>query len=120
MHIHVAKVQQNLQAVLAQVAKNKTTQYVAINCQGNKVTDKCTYNTNPGQTSIQAKWVNAASPSKASPFGTVYGNPANEANDVTLVSKPLGPSGGVVIMRSNDRQAECFLFCQDVCQNYCT
>ena len=120
LHIHVAKVQQNLQAALAQVAKNKDKQYVAINCNSNKVTDSCKYNSNPAQTQLQAKWVDAASPSKANPFSTVYGNPANQASDSALVSMPLGPKGGVVILRSNDRQAECFLFCQDVCQNYCT
>ena len=120
LHVHVAKVQRSLQAALAQVAINKNKQYVAINCNSNKVTDGCAYNTNPAQTQIQAKWVDAASPSKAKPFITVYGNPANQANDTLVVSMPLGPSGGVVIMRANDRQAECFLFCQDVCQKYCT
>ncbi|KAH7617713.1 hypothetical protein NADE_004115 [Nannochloris sp. 'desiccata'] len=54
------------------------------------------------------------------PFQVAYGNSANEDNDVTVVAQPLGPGKGVVVLRANDRPAECFLYCQDVCQDRCT
>ncbi|KAG7667459.1 hypothetical protein KSW81_001167 [Nannochloris sp. 'desiccata'] len=54
------------------------------------------------------------------PDFVAYGNSANEDNDVTVVAQPLGPGKGVVVLRANDRPAECFLYCQDVCQDRCT
>lgn len=118
LHVHVAKVQQGLLPVLKQVAASGNTQWGAIVCPDNKVPKNCKYDPN-GTSGVQAKFVPASSPSGAKPFQQVYGNIANAQDDTALVTEPLGPGKGVVLVRANDRPAECFLYCQDVCQDFC-
>ncbi len=118
LHIHVAKLQNGLQPALIDVANKKYTKWVPIVCSP-KVATGCKVDPNATSSGLQAKFVQASSPTAAKPFQTAYGNIANAQDDVTVVSEPLGPGNGVVIMRANDRPAECFLYCQDVCQDFC-
>jgi hypothetical protein len=118
LHIHVAQLQQGLLPALQDIANKKYTSFTPITCSP-KVATGCKVDTAATNSGLQAKFVPAGSPGAAKPFEAVYGNPANEQNDVTVVSQPNGAGNGVVILRANDRPAECFLYCQDVCQDYC-
>jgi CDP-diacylglycerol pyrophosphatase len=118
MHVHVAKLQSGLFPALQDVANKKLTTWTPIKCSS-KVANGCKVDKTAKTSGLQAKFVQAGSPSAAMPFANVYSNPANEQDDVTVVSQPHGPGKGVVILRANDRPAECFLYCQDVCQDYC-
>ncbi|KAG7667458.1 hypothetical protein NADE_005215 [Nannochloris sp. 'desiccata'] len=119
LHIHIAKLQQGLLPALRDIAKNKDTSWTPIVCNP-KVATKCKVDKKATTSGLQAKFIAANSPSAAKPFQVAYGNSANEDNDVTVVAQPLGPGKGVVVLRANDRPAECFLYCQDVCQDRCT
>ena len=118
MHVHVAKLEQSFKPILEDlVKKNNPNVWYGISCPTNKVPKGCSLGKAGGNDSIQAKWVQASSASAAKPFENVYSNPANTATDTLVVTSPTG--NGWVIVRANDRQAECFLYCEKLCQDRC-
>lgn len=120
LHVHVAKINPSILSVIKNVAKFKDYDWVSIVCAtgaGTRYPKNCTWNKDPNASRIQAKYVDAPSPSAALPYEIVYGDSNNELTDSMMVTMPTGR--GVVILRFDDRQAECFLQCDKVCQDHC-
>jgi hypothetical protein len=110
--------QNGLLPALQDIANKQITSWGTIVCSP-KVAKGCVYDPTATSSGIQARFVDVNLPSAAKPFQLVYGNIVNAQNDTIVVSQPNGAGNGVVVLRANDRQAECFLYCQGVCQDFC-
>lgn len=137
LHIHLARIQRDLQTELKKVADAGKKTFVPIECGGTKCASPpgecgqaqavgCTVDLTkaPDKSGIVAKFVDGKDIETAvKPFASANGDTACTS---LLVSQPNGPGNGYVLVHANDRAAECLLYCTKLgskgetdCQGHC-